>query len=68
MLLLVCVLVHQYIHVLPPFDSTFQVIFFLGFSFGVFLVISVYDPAVYFVRLGEAGEFYLEAFCGFFMS
>jgi hypothetical protein len=36
-----------------------QVNFFLGFSSGVFSVISLYGP-VYFVRLDEAGEFYLE--------
>jgi hypothetical protein len=40
-----------------------QVNFFLGFSSGVFSVISLYCP-VYFVPLGKAGEFYLEVFHG----
>jgi hypothetical protein len=41
-----------------------QVKFSKGVSSGVFSVISLYGP-VYLVRLGEAGEFYLEIFSRF---
>jgi hypothetical protein len=55
---------HHTCRVLPPFHSTCPGEFFEGFSSGVFSVISLYG-AVYFVRLGEAGEFYLEVFLRF---
>ena len=45
-----------------------QVNFFWEFSSGVFSVITVYYPVLYFVRIGETGEFYLEAFWGAEMS